>query len=146
MNYDAEGGTFGYYNSSNMYNSVGYFNKEYYRFGVVFIYQNGTLSNVYNTLGLELTPKSGNGTFNIPKIYTEDNNVLIRTYITYDDNGWINAGQISNSKYLNAKGVCYIKDEDEKFNTIYGIQFNIDDDTIKHLRNELGIRGVFFVR
>jgi hypothetical protein len=37
-----------------MYNNVGYFNEEYYRFGVVFIYQNGTLSNVYNTLGLSL--------------------------------------------------------------------------------------------
>jgi len=37
-----------------MYDNVGYFNKEYYRFGVVYIYQNGTLSNVYNTLGLRL--------------------------------------------------------------------------------------------
>ena len=41
----------GYYSSSLMYNKTGYFNKEYYRFGVVFIYYNGTLSNVYNTLG-----------------------------------------------------------------------------------------------
>ena len=32
------GGNFGYYSSTNMYNNVGYFNKEYYRFGVVFIY------------------------------------------------------------------------------------------------------------
>jgi len=44
----------GYYNSLNMYNKVGYHNKEYYRFGVVFIYQNGTLSNVYNVLGGDL--------------------------------------------------------------------------------------------
>jgi hypothetical protein len=41
-----------------MYNSVGYFNQEYYRFGVVFIYQNGTLSNVYNTLGGSLNSKN----------------------------------------------------------------------------------------
>jgi hypothetical protein len=27
-----------YYRSSNIYNKVGYFNDEYYRFGVVFIY------------------------------------------------------------------------------------------------------------
>jgi len=41
----------GYYSAFNMYNKVGYMNQEYYRFGVVFIYNNGTLSNVYNTLG-----------------------------------------------------------------------------------------------
>ena len=40
-----------YYNSKNMYEKVGYFNDEYYRYGVVFIYENGTLSNVYNTVG-----------------------------------------------------------------------------------------------
>jgi hypothetical protein len=45
---------FGYYSSFNVYNSVGYFNNEYYRFGVVFIYENGTLSNVYNTVGYDL--------------------------------------------------------------------------------------------
>jgi hypothetical protein len=27
-----------YYNSLNIYNKTGYFNQEYYRFGVVFIY------------------------------------------------------------------------------------------------------------
>jgi hypothetical protein len=36
VNRDYEGE--GYYNSLNMYNNVGYFNNEYYRFGVVFIY------------------------------------------------------------------------------------------------------------
>jgi hypothetical protein len=50
-------GSEGYYNSKTIYNKVGYFNNEYYRFGVVYIYQNGTLSNVYNTLGGEI----GNG-------------------------------------------------------------------------------------
>jgi hypothetical protein len=38
-----------------MYNLTGYFNNEYYRFGVVFIYKNGSLSSVYNTLGGILT-------------------------------------------------------------------------------------------
>jgi hypothetical protein len=37
-----------------MYSKVGYFNNEYYRFGVVFIYENGTLSNVYNTVGYDM--------------------------------------------------------------------------------------------
>jgi hypothetical protein len=54
--YSDSNGDYGYYNVQNMYNYTGYFNEEYYRFGVVFIYQNGTLSNVYNTLGLDLKP------------------------------------------------------------------------------------------
>jgi len=29
---------YAYYNSLNIYNKTGYFNQEYYRFGVVFIY------------------------------------------------------------------------------------------------------------
>jgi len=37
-NYNSINSSFGYYDSLNMYNKVGYFNQEYYRFGVVFIY------------------------------------------------------------------------------------------------------------
>jgi hypothetical protein len=51
-----------------MYSKVGYFNNEYYRFGVVFIYKNGTLSNVYNTLGGILS--------NSPISYKTDTNTL----------------------------------------------------------------------
>jgi hypothetical protein len=44
----------GYYSSFNIYNKVGYFNNEYYRFGVVYIYEDGTLSSVYSTLGYDM--------------------------------------------------------------------------------------------
>jgi len=37
-NYYSENGDCTYYNSLNIYNKTGYFNQEYYRFGVVFIY------------------------------------------------------------------------------------------------------------
>jgi hypothetical protein len=36
--YMSDQGDFAYYNSLNIYNKTGYFNQEYYRFGVVFIY------------------------------------------------------------------------------------------------------------
>ena len=36
--YNCSDPSYGYYGSTNMYNNVGYFNEEYYRFGVVFIY------------------------------------------------------------------------------------------------------------
>ena len=37
-NYISKSGDFAYYNSLNIYNKTGYFNQEFYRFGVVFIY------------------------------------------------------------------------------------------------------------
>jgi len=58
-----------------MYNNVGYFNKEYYRFGVVFIYENGTLSNVYNTLGYDIVNSEKNNiTYNNECMYEESDN------------------------------------------------------------------------
>jgi hypothetical protein len=36
--YTSNNGQYAYYNSVNAYNNVGYFDQEYYRFGVVFIY------------------------------------------------------------------------------------------------------------
>ena len=40
-----------YYNPQNIYSKVGYFPGEYYRFGVVFILGDGSLSSVYNMYG-----------------------------------------------------------------------------------------------
>jgi hypothetical protein len=100
-------GNSGYYSVNNIYNKTGYFNEEYYRFGVVFIYNNGTLSNVYNTLGLELTGDN----VAAKNLFEEDR--VTRQYIKVDDFGWIsNDDDDKNIKYLNAKGVCYINYQD----------------------------------
>jgi hypothetical protein len=72
----------GYYNSYNMYSNVGYFNGEYYRFGVVFIYKNGTLSNVYNTLGYN----TNNSIRYIGSLFDDKG---FRKYLKIDDEGWI---------------------------------------------------------
>jgi len=99
----------GYYNSSNMYSKVGYFNKEYYRFGVVFIYNNGTLSNVYNTSGFDLTGGSQSIEYpEYPPILQSDSNTgyYTRNYIKIDDNGWIITEGNENISNLNSKGVC----------------------------------------
>jgi hypothetical protein len=49
----------GYYNVKNIYNKVGYWNEEIYRFGVVYIMANGSLSPVYNIRGINGVPKLG---------------------------------------------------------------------------------------
>jgi len=79
-----------YYNSQNAVNIVGYFNNEYYRFGVVFIYQNGTLSNVYNTLGFELTDEKETPIIVDKEIFKTNGSVVTREYISVTEDGWIN--------------------------------------------------------
>jgi hypothetical protein len=44
-----------YYNTENIYYNVGYWNEEYYRLGIVYIYEDGSLSPVFNTLGYQMT-------------------------------------------------------------------------------------------
>lgn len=140
-----------YYNSTNIYNKTGYFNQEYYRFGVVFIYENGTLSNVYNTLGGILNESNNlKLSGNIYTIYSEETEYLLkRNYIKIDNNGWIkqdNSYELSGQS-INSKGVCKINYTQEYTDsTIFSIKFNVPKEVSKFLKEELGIRGLFFVR
>ena len=150
--YTSVDGNYGYYSSSNMYNKVGYFNNEYYRFGVVFIYKNGTLSNVYNTCGLTLT-ESSNHKYVDHSLFEKsrtNESIIFRKYIEIDDYGWIkNSNNFitgDNIRDLNGRGVCQLKVKEENDNTLLGIKFEIPEEVIKFLSEDLGIRGLFFVR
>lgn len=138
----------GYYSSENIYNLTGYFDKEFYRFGVVFIYQNGTLSNVYNTLGLELQSKS-TLEYNTGTIYENSDNILLtRKYIKTDDFGWVKDSDtiLSGGTYVNGRGVCKFNYGVKYDSQVLGVKFTIPEEVIKYLKEELGIRGLFFVR
>ena len=145
--YVSENGEYTYYNSLNIYNKTGYFNQEYYRFGVVFIYQNGTLSNVYNTLGGNLDDEDS---LNLSgELYTVNPPILVRNYVKVDDDGWVkddSTYEIS-GKNINGRGVCqfdYSKNYDDK--TIFSVKFKVPKEVCKLLKEDLGIRGLFFVR
>jgi len=164
-NYKVGGTTSAYYNSNNMYNLTGYFNNEYYRFGVVFIYKNGTLSSVYNTLGGVLTNSRIDYLTGSNTLYQNPSSpVLVRKYIQTDDFGWIKnsseffkKGDGSGIECVNSKGVCKLdwswddsknsidpnKITDDK---ILGINFYIPPSVVKFLKEDLGVRGLFFVR
>ncbi len=144
----------GYYDSKNIYNKVGYFPNEYYRFGVVFIYNNGTLSNVYNTLGYDSQIENQNDGDKLKIVDNSlfdkpgDQPLLIRKYIKIDDKGWIKDDDniIEHNKgKLNARGVVHTFDTIQD-NEILGVKFNIPDEVTKFLKEDLGIRGLFFVR
>ena len=145
--YKSETDDFAYYNSQNIYNKTGYFNKEYYRFGIVFIYNNGTLSNVYNTLGGILTEDKSLKLSG--ELYSKEETLYIRNYIKIDDRGWVKNGKNYgfNGQLVNARGVCLFNYSQEyNDNTIFSIKFNIPKEVSKHLKEELDIRGFFFVR
>lgn len=44
-----------YYNAQNVYENTGYWPDEYYRFGIVYIYENNLLSPVFNIQGCDLS-------------------------------------------------------------------------------------------
>ena len=143
--YEAIDGNLGYYNSINMYNNVGYFDQEYYRFGIVFIYQNGTLSNVYNTLGYDLVKNQSIPSCN-KKLFEKNGAILKRQYIQITDDGWVNNSNYDSGLNLNARGVCKINYGITDDSTILGVKFNIPQEVLDFLKEDLGIRGLFFVR
>lgn len=142
-----------YYDPRYIYSNTGYFLHEIYRFGIVFILNNNTLSPVFNTRGIFT------GTYSEPAFYDDDGK---RSYISYNEQNYLvsNEDNKSNSSdnvedqvsdLENVKGVFYTHDTDtdteDAFNQLYKIKFTIQhqDEVIKELK-KLGIRGFFIVR
>ena len=125
-----------YYNPLNIYYRLGYWDDEIYRFGVVYIYNNGDLSPVFNVRGIQELSMDTEYT-DIPVMEGDH-----RKYIEIDEFTHI-IGINENSK-----GVVKIKYEDTfKENKIKpcGIKFSMHEDVIGELK-KLGISGAFFVR
>lgn len=128
-----------YYSTQNIYNKVGYWNEEIYRFGIVYIYDSGRLSNVYNVRGIkELSDNLGDYT-NFP-VYDEFN---VRKYLNIDDI----TGEIKGNSDENCKGVFRICCKDSTTNKVYSIGFaNKYLEDCKTELEKLNIKGFFFVR
>ena len=129
-----------YYNTKNIYYNVGYWNEEYYRLGIVYIYDDGSLSPTFNILGYRTADNiygysskysvlnSADGIkynneqvgpnafkFNIPSIFDSSGQ---RQYLQIDDTGdyFKSTGGI-NSVYqgitkINTRGVIQIVDSE----------------------------------
>lgn len=127
-----------YYNPLNIYNRVGYWPGEIYRFGVVYILDDYSLSPVFNIRGTDKLKQVNE--------YTsyEINNPVdgSRQYIPIDKNNHF----LQNSE--NSKGVVKITENiDLSYGNIapIGLRFYIESKCIQLLKNQ-GIRGLFFVR
>lgn len=138
-----------YYNTKNIYNNVGYWPEEIYRFGIIFIMANGTLSPVFNVLGMqglcnedEALALSKDSALDIVDPST---NNRIKLAISEEDYSLI----INNSNKYNSKGVVNMPEkwftEDNK-QTLLSINFYIPKEVITYLKETYSIQGWFFVR
>ena len=112
LNYEYKGG--GYYNVQNIYNKVGYWNEEIYRFGVVYILNDGSLSPVYNIRGMN----------NIAEINSN------YKYTSWDEiNIDYDTQLIDESTLENSAGVCRINDTNkyEKYFQVRNFIFKLQD-------------------
>lgn len=139
-----------------IYGYTGYQNHEIYRFGVVYLMSNGTLSPVFNIRGAFFNDYEQQ--YNNFRIYNTVDGQEIRNYITYnEDTGIIyksseeegETRDIDSTESLeNVYGVVRIESgEDAEINNVIGIRIEIDDK--ERLFQEFGkydIKGYFFVR
>ena len=128
----------GYYQPDYIYNKVGYWPGEYYRFGIVYIMSDNSLSPVFNVRGAYNIDEYTEYT-DIPFIESDDK----RKYISYsEENFLIEDGTLS---YENVKGVIYINPEGDDSTKVYGIKFTCQNGVYEYL-NKLKVKGFFFVR
>ena len=146
-----------------IYDYTGYQNHEIYRFGIVYLMNNGTLSPVFNIRGMFF--QNNNDKYSEFNIYNGDN----RNYITYNEETGIiyinnksntedDSTESSSTKNLstespsnqleNIYGVVRIESgEDSEINSIIGIKIEIDDkEKLFQELNKYQIKGYFFVR
>lgn len=131
-----------YYNTLNIYNKVGYWNEEIYRFGVVYIMKDGSLSPVYNIRGKNGIPKFEElqSAYLQSDLWKYENNEKVRNYIPIDESTF----DVSGTSYLeNAKGVLRINTDSDS-RKVYGIGIAIPTEVSKYL-NTL-VQGLFIVR
>ena len=144
---DKDNKTNEYYNPQNVCDNVGYWNQEIYRFGIVYIFNNNTLSPVFNILGVNglsnekyLIIDSNNDKY---KIYRGDTSE--RAYLAYDEVSHIL--QDPSLKIYNNMGVTRIDLKDCHRDVPIKLGFSFFD--FEHIKQELlnmGIVGYFIVR
>lgn len=125
-----------YYNPINIYSHLGYWPEEYYRLGVVFIFQDDSLSPVYNLLGLPFsaTNKDNFESFeNFGKIDTSETFITVNE-ITYNTKGVFKMPNVP------------IQNHQERRQSTNPLCFKFNVDPIKEQLKEFKIKGLFFVR
>lgn len=131
-----------------IYNYTGYQNKEIYRFGVVYIMNDGSLSPVFNIRGQYF--KESTSEYTNFKVYDDGK----RAKITFNEDTGIVISEGSLSPEQNIENVFGVVKIDignnSEFNNIIGIKIGVDntDNTndLKKALKDANVKGLFFVR
>lgn len=104
-----------YYDPINIYDSLGYWPDEYYRFGIIYIYNNGLRSSVYDISGYELTedyPANLPDSSNSYGIIKFPNKAVMSGNFSSNETANVNPlgiqFRISNKEYLVNKGIVNV--------------------------------------
>lgn len=154
--YRDESGRYEYYNVMNIYDRLGYWNDEIYRFGIVYILNDYTLSPVFNVRGIStLTTKTDSTRLSYTKypIFKDasfdPNNASLNTIKANREYIPINKETCKlDSPNENSKGVIRIKYNGNQLassGTIpIGIDMQISREAVRELKRYT--KGFFFVR
>lgn len=139
----------GYYDVKNIYNKVGYWNEEIYRFGIVYILSNGSLSPVYNIRGINDVPYILHEGDLRPRHSNDNYSNFNKITIDYDTQ------LINNTTLENSAGVCRINETATDGSSYFEVRRFVfkaqrdneheENDVITQLK-KLNIKGYFFVR
>ena len=141
--YNAEKGE-EYYNPKTIYNKLGYWPEEYYRFGIVFIKEDDTITPAFNVIGKAFT-KIGDSN-------KEGFNISNKTWEDYANQNYIIKG--ADNTFYNRNGVfknpkqdanSNVQDYKNKLIKPWYYKFEISAEIQKKLKH-LGIKGYFIVR
>ena len=145
--YNITTSSLGYIDSEYIYNYVGYWDKEYYRLGVVFILPNGELTPVFNIRGCSNVQEySDQFQYSKIKVWEQDKKTeeTVRNYINYNESTFlIISKEPSNTADENVKGVIKFQSSKDT-NQIHSLDIRIDTEAINELKKY--IKGLFFVR
>lgn len=143
-----------YYSPYNIYYRLGYFPKEIYRFGIVYIFNDDHLSPTYNLRGIDFYAAKAKGVtknYKLSEDESEDesedkseNKSEELDAIKYKD-FLDNSGNLTNTYGVFRLSDATIIDHEKKTINPLGLKFTIPENVIKKLK-AFGIKGYFFVR
>ena len=151
----------GYLDPLFIYNKTGYWGKEIYRFGIVYILPNGELSPVFNIRGgynikefgssgteeqialAESNPQYIDNQYTNISVYVNNGITDERNYVNYNEETYTLLGYDGADSYENIKGVVSFSPSKDT-NTIYSVDIRVDDATMQELKKY--VKGYFFVR
>lgn len=153
VTYEIQAKSDGYYDSEYIYNKTGYWPGELYRFGIVYILKDGSLSPVFNIRGAtNVSGKPNEGvTYAIEQAFsTTTNNEPpklsdVLSTIEYSEENFMIVGGLADNE--NAKGVVQFKSTPYRVTEpfpLVGLHITAHKDVIAELKNY--VKGFFFVR